>query len=142
MSRRRRGRPSEPEIVESAIIAIEGILNLPILEQHKRALISGALWFITEARGKYKTRYRSLASKEVGAKLQHEHVFTRKDLTDRLMAQPERARETLKSAVACVVTAEEHKRLAVVDRQHPSLRGWERYDEANIEYEDGDANSR
>lgn len=76
-------RATEGEIVESAITAIEGILKLPILERHKRALISGAIWFITEARGKYKTRYRSRASLDPGAKLQHEHVFTRKDLTAR-----------------------------------------------------------
>ena len=127
--------PTEDEIIESATTAIEGCLQLPILERHKRDIISGMLWKITEARGKYKTRYRSIGSKEPGVKLQHEHVYTRKDVTDRILAEPERVREILRDAIACVVTVDEHRRLSTVD---PSLRGWDRYTAAGVEYEDTD----
>lgn len=128
--------PTEAEIIESASQAIEGCLKLDILERHKRDIISGMLWKITEARGKYKTRYRSIRSKENGAKLQHEHVFTRSDITDRIMAEPERAREILRDAIACVVTVDEHRKLTSVD---PSLRGWDRYTAAGVDVEDTDA---
>jgi hypothetical protein len=126
---------TEAEIIESVTTAIEGCLALPILERHKRDIISGLLWKITEARGKYKTRYRSRAAMEKGAKVQHEHVFTRKDLTNRILAEPERAREILKSAIACVVTIEEHKRLSKVAE---SICGWDRYAEVGIEVIDLD----
>lgn len=129
---------TEVEITESAARAIEGCLNLDILARHKRNIISGMLWKITEARGKYSTRYRSRRSMEVGAKLQHEHVFTRKDLTDRIVADPERVREILCDAIGCVVTVDEHGRLSAVDR---SLRGWDRYAAADVEVIDTDARS-
>ncbi|HVR38204.1 MAG TPA: hypothetical protein VMU84_03855 [Thermoanaerobaculia bacterium] len=121
---------SETEIIESATIAIEGCLTLTVLDRTKRDIISGLLWKITEARGKYTTRYRSRASTEGGAKLQHDHVFTRKDITDRLIAEPERAREILRDAIGCVVTVEEHRRLS---RIGPAAHGWDRYTEAGIE---------
>jgi hypothetical protein len=127
--------PTEAEIIESATVAIEGCLQLPIFERHKRDVISGLLWKITEARGKYTTRYRSRGSMEAGAKVQHEHVFTRKDITDRIIAEPERAREILRDAVACVVTVDEHRRLA---RLGEAIRGWVRYTEAGIEVIDTD----
>lgn len=142
MQRRRRGVErytelvsTEAEIIESVTTAIEGCLTLPIMERHKRDIISGLLWKITEARGKYTTRYRSRAAMEPGVKLQHEHVFSRKDITDRIIGEPERARETLKDAIACVVTVHEHKRLARVDQ---AIRGWDRYTKVGIEVIDLD----
>jgi hypothetical protein len=124
---------STAEIVESATVAIESCVHLPILERHKRDIISGLLWKITEANGKYTTRYRSNAAMQEGAKLQHDHVFTRKDLTTRIIAEPERAREILQDAIACVVTVDEHKRLS---RLGDSIRGWDRYTAAGIEVVD------
>ena len=116
MNRVGKQRPTEQEILESAASVIEAVLKLSVLERHKRDVISGMLWKITEARGKYKTRYRSRASLvESGATLQHEHVFTRKDLAERILATPERLREILSDAIGCVVTVEEHRRLSTVD---------------------------
>jgi hypothetical protein len=127
--------PTEAEIIESATTAIEGCLDLPIMERHKRDLISGMIWKLTESRGKYTTRYRSRASMEKDAKVQHDHVFTRKDLVNRILAEPERAREILKCAIACVVTVEEHKRLTKVAE---SIHGWDRYHSIRIEVVDTD----
>jgi len=126
---------TEAEIIESATRVIEGCLTLDILERHKRDIISGLLWKITEARGKYTTRYRSRGSNESGVKVQHEHVFTRKDLTDRILAAPERTREILHDAIGCVVTVDEHRKLSIVDQ---SLRGWKRYEAAGVEVIDTD----
>jgi hypothetical protein len=42
------GRPTEAEVIA-----------LPILYRHKREIISAMLWKITEARGKFATRYQS-----------------------------------------------------------------------------------
>jgi hypothetical protein len=127
---------TEAEILESVTIAIEGILPLPILEQHKRDIVSSLLWQITQARGKYRTRYRTSASMEPGTKLHHEHVFTRKDITTRILAAPQQAREILRDAIGCVVTVDEHRRLSTFDRTH---QGWERYKAAGIEVIDTDA---
>src|SRR5713226_6868402 len=52
-------RDTEQAIIESALIAIQSILTLPTLEKHKRELINGMLWKLTEARGKYTTRYQT-----------------------------------------------------------------------------------
>lgn len=127
--------PTEAEIIESATVVIEGCLTPSVLERHQRDIISGLLGTITEARGKYTTRYRSRLSMETGAKLQRDHVFTRKDITDRIIAEPERVRETLRDAIGCVVTVEEHRRLS---RIGPTVRGWDRYRDAGVDVIDTD----
>jgi hypothetical protein len=134
------GKPKEAQIIESAIKAIEGILTLAILEQHQRDLINGMLWKITEARGKYSTRFRSAGAMSApkGAKLQHEHVVPRKQLVDAIMREPHLARELLTAAVACVVTQEEHRRLTTISREQPHLEGWDRYRAAGITWVDTD----
>ena len=62
--------------------------------------------------------------------LRHDHVLTRKRLIDAMIREPETAEQTLLTAVACVVTAEEHTRLtALGDTQE----GWDRYVAAGID---------
>lgn len=136
-----KARTDEASIVESATVAIESILRLPILDRHKRDLIDTMLWKMTEARGKWKTRYRSRAAREAGKceKLQHEHVYTRKDITDQLLAAPSQARKILRSVIGCVVTKEEHDKLTAASRKYPDLKGWQRYEAAGIEVVDMDA---
>lgn len=131
---------TESEIIESAIITIEGILILPILDGHKRDLINGMLWAITQARGKYTTRYRSQGALKapLGTKLQHEHVIPRRQLVDRIMREPYAAREHLSTAIGCVVTVEEHRRLTAIDRTQRGLHAWERYAAAGITVIDTD----
>lgn len=131
---------TEAEIIESAISGIEGILGLPILDAHKRDIINGMLWTITEARGKYTTRYRSKGAFDApkGTKLQHEHVIPRKQLVERIMREPYAAREHLSTAIGCVVTVEEHRRLTSIDRTQPGLHAWERYAAAGITVIDTD----
>ena len=136
-------KPNETDILESAITLVEATLALNILEQHKRDVINGMLWSITQARGKYTTRFRSTAALNAprGTRLQHEHVTTRKTLTDAIMREPHRARELLGTAVGCVVTLDEHRRLTQVTREQSHLRGWERYTASGIEIIDTDETS-
>lgn len=75
--------PTEAEILESVTVLIDGVLILPILERHRRDVVSGMLWKVTEACGKYRTRYRSHGATEPGAKVQHELVFRRNDIKSR-----------------------------------------------------------
>jgi hypothetical protein len=135
-----RPRASEADVVASAALLIAAVLPLPILESHKRDVVNGMLWSITQARGKYRTRFRSLASINApkGTKLQHEHVVPRKVLVEAIMREPSRSREFLLKAVGCVVTIEEHRRLNAVTKANPELSGWERYRAAGIEWKDMD----
>ncbi|MEO8381116.1 MAG: hypothetical protein ABI779_15745 [Acidobacteriota bacterium] len=136
-------KPTETDVLESAITLVEATLELNILEWHKRDVINGMLWSITQARGKYTTRFRSTAASNArpGTKLQHEHVVTRKALTDAILREPQRASELLGTATGCVVTIDEHTRLTRITREQPHLRGWERYTAAGIEIIDTDETS-
>lgn len=77
--------------LESAVALARFALASPELyEEHRRLLLSQALWFATEADGKYSTRYRSTGARELVAKdwwrhLRHEHVLTRNELIDAMM---------------------------------------------------------
>lgn len=130
----------EAEVLESAITLVQAVLALNILDTQKRDVINVMLWRITESRGKYTTRFRSTAARAApkGTKLQHEHVIPRKELITAIMHEPMRAGEFLRSAVACTVTEEEHKRLTDVTRKQPHLKGWERYEAAGITWVDTD----
>jgi hypothetical protein len=125
--------PRADDIVRSAVAAIKGILPLEIINEHKRTHLSRMIWAITEAHGKYKTRFRSQGVLTApDCKIQHEHVFTRKELISEIMKNPESCERILENAVACVVTEEEHRALTTVGREHPNLKGWDRYRQAGI----------
>lgn len=101
---------------------------------HRREFIRLALWAVTEAEGgKWNTRFRSRASLEPKASLQHDHVYERAKMTDALIADPHRLHEILDMAIGCVVTKEEHTRLTEVSRKNPGLVGWARYSVTGVE---------
>lgn len=62
--------------------------------------------------------------------LRHDHVLTRKRLIDVMIRRPETAEQTLLTAVACVVTAEEHVRLTALGE---TQEGWDRYIAAEVD---------
>jgi hypothetical protein len=107
---------------------------------HRRKTLSLALWLATEADGKYNLRYRSAGARELGPAdrrlLRHEHVQTRKQLIDEITAHPSRTREIVLSALACVVTDDEHQRLTAVAE---NLQGWNRYIAAGVDVYDEQA---
>ena len=68
-----------------------------LLHRHKKKILSEVLWFISEADGKYTTRFRSaevvrLAREEPTSltRIQHEHVFPRKKVTERILKDSNR----------------------------------------------------
>jgi hypothetical protein len=109
-----------------------------ILPEHRHWLLSVAVWKYTEADGKWNPRFRSRAALGVTDKrrLNHEHVFPRRWLRERMLAEPDRYREIMAMAVACLVTRDEHLRLTEATRLQPELEGWSRYAAAAIEVVD------
>jgi hypothetical protein len=103
-----------------------------VLPEHVRELIGTLLWKITEADGKYNTRYKTRGAIECTDKsqLQHEHVYQRRKMIDLLLnANPEAADDILSEAVGCTVTVLEHNLLSKCDSEY----GWDRYRRANLE---------
>ncbi|MDX6241046.1 MAG: hypothetical protein QOG10_5870 [Kribbellaceae bacterium] len=125
---------------KSLVQAIQILLEAPGIDtQHRRQLVDIALWKFTEASGmqphpKYNLRYLTDGARNLGmpADVNHEHVWPRKWILDRLMGHrrwaPQEIEELLRAhAVACVVTVEEHALLGGV-----RAPGWERYAAAGV----------
>jgi len=122
--------------VASALVLVQAILNVSeqMVQSHLRESLSIAIWKYTECNGKYTTRFRSRGAVESPkSKLNHEHVFTRKSLIDELLGSPENSEIIMSKAVACTVLTSEHALLRAVEKQNPSLVGWNRYRAAGIE---------
>ena len=119
-------------IVTSATAAIRGVLRLglDVCEEHKKSLISRMLWKITEANGKYNTRYYSeKALKADNSNRRHDHVWTRKGMIERVLEKPDNLKHEVQRAIGCIVTRSEHETLASFDAQSD---GWDRYKKAKI----------
>ncbi|MCP4143142.1 MAG: hypothetical protein GY755_23120 [Chloroflexi bacterium] len=126
------------QIITSAKNLASLVLNSNgILDRHKNKILSEVIWYISEADGKYTTRYRSksvisLANDRPTSvqKINHEHVYTIKNLKEEIIENPESFSTILEKVIACVVTTEEHKTL---DALKDTKVGWERYKSAGIE---------
>lgn len=113
--------------IKSATKAITAILDLDLYPAHKKELLSICIWKITEADGKHNIRYwteGAISNPEF--KLQHEHVYERKELILRLF-EGEPIESVIENAVACMVTAQEHKMLT-----NSIYSGWQRYQKLEI----------
>lgn len=136
--------PAQADAVRRDAIAIATFaVNAPDLRwvTRKELLSKYVLVLLTHgtANGKYGTRYRSVGALDIAdsATLEHEHVFPRKWLIEQMMASPETVEMVLTHfAIACTVTSDEHRRLALAERANPALTGWERYHAAGIEVVD------
>lgn len=113
---------------ESAITAAKAILGLDLYDAHKRQLLRTCIWKLTEAEAdhKHRTRYRTRAALESND-VEHEHVVQQSTLVEALLVHPAAADELLACAVACTVTAAEHRELSRISRERPELEGWHRY---------------
>jgi hypothetical protein len=140
-------RANEPYIADqnvelnraSALRLIHQLIQLTdVTTRHHTEQLSIGLWKWTEAEGvapnaKYNTRYVSAGVKDPAGPIgvNHEHVWTRKDLTTQLLGQTWDidALEALlvERGVACIVTVEEHGRLS-----GQTEKGWQRYTAAGI----------
>ena len=127
--------PQGKQRINSANILIKLLLThkkqgLEVIDRHYEELLTILLGKITEAHSKSKTLYRSQCSIEEKSMLQHEHVYQRKTMIKALVnANSELdVSNILLTAVACIVTHDEHKKLSQFDY----LYGWERYERAGI----------
>ena len=114
------------------LIAIDDPL---VLDEQKLQAIDTLLWKFTEADGKHKTPFRSLASLGISSRkqLRHDHVATREQLKHALLkSRPEQVDVILKDAVGCLVTIAEHNRLP----HDGQTVGWQRYEQARIPWID------
>lgn len=132
--------PDIQERERSLVQAVHLLLGTPDVDsRHRRQLIDIAIWKYTEASGlfpypKYNLRFVSQGARnlEVEASVNHEHVWPRRWILDKLFAKRSWSLEELTAflrehAVACVVTIEEH---ALLGNARPP--GWKRYAEAGV----------
>jgi hypothetical protein len=130
------GANREQQFASAVTLARVVLATRNVLEPQRRKLLTEILWFATQVDGKYTCRYRSAGARALIAGgtptnlLRHDHVLTRKELTETLLADPERVDEIIRSAIGCVVTKDEHDRLSSLSG---SASGWERYLAARID---------
>lgn len=125
-------KANREELIRSTVSNIVAVLGATSNERHKRDLLDICIWQITEVDGKWNTRFRSEGAmiKEDWGTAQHEHVFQRKILIDRLI-RGEDIYSVVRNAIPCIVTRTEHKILSDVSRDS-QIDGWERYKVADI----------
>jgi hypothetical protein len=130
------GADSEQQLASAVTLARVVLATPDVHESQRRKLLTEILWFATQVDGKYTCRYRSAGARAVIAgiaatnSLRHDHVLTRKELTEALLADPEHVDEIIRSAIGCVVTKDEHDRLGSVSA---SASGWDRYLAARVD---------
>ncbi|SDU81166.1 hypothetical protein SAMN04488544_0338 [Microlunatus sagamiharensis] len=122
----------------SALRAVQKLLEPErgLSVAHQRELLSVSLWKWTEAAGvaphpKFNVRYATPAALDQAtpAKVNHEHVWPRKWIIDRLLesgkvwAEDDLRRFLEERGVACIVTVEEHAKLGVLGA---GAEGWAR----------------
>ena len=111
-----------------------------MLEKHKKTLISQMIWKITEANGKYNTRYISKNARKASKdERRHDHVWTRKGMVERILKDPDVLEHEIQRAIGCTVIKDEHDDLTRFDTL---CDGWERYKSARIAVWDLKENTR
>lgn len=133
--------PAQADAVRRDAIALAKFaVSSPDLREvtRKEVLSKYVLVLLTHgtANGKYGTRYRSKGALEVTdpVTLEHEHVYPRKWLIEQILNSPSAVEMVLTHfAIACTVTADEHRLLASAEKANPGLAGWERYHAAGVE---------
>ena len=136
--------PNAERRKDSAVILIKVLLanrEDGILPEHIRELIDTLLWKLSEADGKYNTRYKTngvLACTD-RSQLRHEHVYQKSKMIEALLnAEQDDVDNILSDAIGCTVTIDEHARLNKYDGEY----GWERYRKAGLEVFDTATNER
>lgn len=146
--RRYQDTPAMAAVRLSALRAVQQLLRpVPGLTvAHRRELLTISLWKWTEAAGvppyaKFNVRYATPGALDHSnpAKVNHEHVWPRRWIIDRLLergkAWPEHELRTFleEHGVACIVTVDEHARLSTLTS---GPEGWDRYARAGIRVRD------
>jgi len=127
----------DKEAVLSAIqVIVNNMPDVPV-SLKKQHLLDGMLWTFTEGQGrkfKWKCRYRSesVLNKDVVVDIQHDHVYTRAFLKDRILNEHALNLNNflLQHCFACLLSKEEHK---LIPR---NSNGFSKYKNAGIKIYD------
>lgn len=125
----------EEKIKISARKIIEYVLKDSEIHPHVRKIVIGyMLWALTEIKQslKYNTRYYSEKALKMDEPPRHEHVYTKKYITNLILGDYPQYLNLLPQIVGCTVAKSEALQLNKIDKQYPDLQGWERYKKANI----------
>ncbi len=131
----KRSTKADEAIASAKRLALLILSHDELLYKHRKKMLSEVLWLISEADGKYSTRYRSKEVVRLAREvpdceepIHHEHVNPRKKVTEFILSQqkrflkhPRSLEKLLDETVGCVVTRREH------DNLMKSGDGWERY---------------
>jgi hypothetical protein len=126
----------EKLIKMSALQVIEFVTKNKEIHPHIRKIVIGYMqWALTEIKMKlkYKTRYYSVSALEMKEKLRHEHVFTRKYVTNLILNNYDAFQKLVPEIVGCTVTKSEALLLNRIDKD---VEGWNRYALAGIQVYD------
>jgi hypothetical protein len=123
------GKDSVEDRRSATVIAGLGINAPGLSAKHRRWLLNDSLWAYTQADGKWSCRYRSEGVlNDSPTPIQHDHVYTRKEMIDCMLANRDQYAWNLSAAVGCLVTVEEHHRLSL----QKDVSGWKRYEKAGV----------
>ncbi len=129
-------RKNKDKDIEDICLIVKTVLALKdqVKEKYIRDVLEKMLWDITELDGKHNYKYKSNGLLESEEKDQHEHVFTKDFLKNKMIIHPELCEDIIKLAVSCGVTEDEHHALNKYDKLHKNddSDGWERYKGAGI----------
>ncbi len=103
-----------------------------VLERHQKELLDILIWKITEANGKHNTRFVSRGVYHGGSPVEHEHVVPKKELITLILKKPTEIKKILDSALGCLVTRDEHRKLT----QKGIGKSWMRYRSVKIQVYD------
>lgn len=130
-----RAKNSKEKIDSARELVRVALRDTSMLPAHRKHLLKLAQWWVTEADGKWKTRFRSVEVVRLARDdphsdvlINHEHVYGRAELADRMLRDHGQVDDILELCVGCIVTVEEHRRLSAQRHQ----RGWDRYLEAKV----------
>lgn len=130
-----RSATAQSKVASARELVNVALRDTKMLPAHRKHLLKLAQWWVTEADGKWKTRFRSVrviqlaeANPNSNEAINHEHVYGRAEPAERMLHDPSQVGAILELCIGCVVTVEEHRRLSAVR----GLQGWDRYRTAGV----------
>ncbi|PZQ02462.1 MAG: hypothetical protein DI587_03260 [Variovorax paradoxus] len=134
-----RAASAEAKISSAYALVKLALADTKMLPAHRKHLLKTAQWWVTEADGKWKTRFRSMEVLRLAkedptsdVRINHEHVYGRAELAELMLLDHTQVEAILELCVGCIVTVDEHRRLTAQKHVH----GWKRYRAANVRVAD------
>ena len=120
----------ENERLNDVEALLETLCAVQINPRVKKMMLDRVVWLVAQLTGDFYSRYRSHGTLRAdGARIQRDHVHTRKFLVSELQIPGTNLRSIIERAHCCIVTREEHARL---NRVPNNFQGWARYHHAGV----------